>query len=148
MKKLTIILSALVLLVSASAFTKDETVSAKVKAAFQKTFTAATDVYWKRVSEFYLADFRINDQNLSAAYNEDGELISASRSVSLAELPLTVSFALKNQFENYTLENIATEVTIEGETNYYIKAENAKRAITIKATSFGDLSIEKKTKKR
>jgi hypothetical protein len=148
MKKLTIILSALILAISASAFTKDETVSAKVKAAFQKTFTSATDVYWKKVNEFYLANFRINDQSLSAAYDEDGKLISASRSVTLAELPLAVSFCLKNQFEGYTFQNIATEITLDGETSYYINAENTKRAVTIKATGSGESSIVKKAKKK
>src|SRR5260221_10832697 len=103
MKKLTIILSALVILISTSSFAKDEAVSAKIKIAFQKTFTSATDIHWKKVSEFYFADFRINSQDLSAAYNEDGELISASRSIFLSQLPLNISLALKNKFEDYTV---------------------------------------------
>ena len=57
MKKLTIILSAVVLLISASYFTKDETVSAKIKAAFDKTFTSASDVYWKKEKENKLTLF-------------------------------------------------------------------------------------------
>ena len=149
MKKLTIILSALVILISTSSFAKDEAVSAKIKSAFQKTFTSATDIHWKKVSEFYFADFRINSQDLSAAYNEDGELVSASRSISLSQLPLNISLALKNKFEDYTVNNTATEINMNGgETNYYIKAENAKRAITIKANTFGELSVVDKTKKK
>ena len=149
MKKLTIILSALVILISASSFAKDETISAKIKIAFQKTFTSATDIHWKKVSEFYFADFRINNQDLSAAYNEDGELVSASRSISLSQLPLNISLALKNKFEGYSVNNTATEINMNGgETNYYIKAENAKHAITIKANTFGELSVVDKTKKK
>jgi hypothetical protein len=148
MKKLTVILSALILAISASAFTKDVTVSEKVKIAFKKTFSEATDIYWKKINEYYLANFKMDSQNLSAAFDEDGQLVSASRGVYLTELPLTISLALKNQFDNYNLEPVVTEVIGGGETNYYIKAENEKRTVTIKATTYGDLSIVKKARKK
>src|SRR6185436_11228371 len=125
MKKLTSVLCALSLLILASSFTppKDDTVSAKIKSAFEKTFTSASDVSWKKSGGFYLAYFKIDNQSFSAAYNENGDLLSASRSITLSQLPLNVNFALQHKFEGYTLDNAVTEINVDGLSNYYIKAE-------------------------
>ncbi len=149
MKKLTVILTALVFFISASSFApNEETVSAKIKSAFEKTFTSASQVRWNKSDGFYFADFKINDQVLSAAFNEEGELVGASRNIALSQLPLNISLALKDNYAGYAINNSVTEITTEGQTNYYIAAENSKRIVTIKASASGDLSISKKTKKK
>ena len=149
MKKLTGILCALSLLISASSFhpPKDDTVSAKVKSAFEKTFASASDVNWKKVKGFYMVNFKENNQDFSAAFSEEGELMSATRNISLSQLPLSISLALQNKYQGYSIDNSVTELTVDGQSNYYIKAENSKHSVTIKANSFGDLSVESKTKK-
>ena len=148
MKKLTGILTALVLFVSASSFApNEEIVSAKIKTAFEKTFTTASEVKWNKSDGFYFANFKINQQVLTAAFNEEGELVGASRNIALSQLPLNISLALQNNYADYTIAHV-TEMTTEGQTNYYIAAENSKRIVTIKADAFGDLSIHKKTKKK
>jgi len=148
MKKLTGILTALVLFVSASSFApNEEIVSAKIKSAFEKTFTSASEVKWNKSDGFYFANFKINQQVLTAAFNDEGELVGASRNISLSQLPMNVSLALQNHYADYTIASV-TEMTTEGQTNYYIAAENSKRIVTIKADAFGDLSIHKKTKKK
>ena len=149
MKKLTTMLTAFIMLVSATAFSAEkDIVSEKIKTAFEKTFINASDVKWKKLHEFYLADFRINEQNASAAFNENGELISAARNITMDQVPLAVTLNLQNRFSGYTLANVLTELTTDGITSYFIKAQNAKRILTIKASAFGDISVEKKTKKK
>ena len=148
MKKLTGILTALILFVSASSFApNEEIVSAKIKSAFEKTFTSASDVKWNKSDGFYFANFKINQQVLSAAFDEEGEFLGASRNITLSQLPLSISLALQNDYADYTIGSV-TEMTTERQTNYYITAENSKRIVTIKADAFGDLSIEKKIKKK
>ena len=54
MKKLTTILTAIVLLFAASAFALNgEQVTAKVKFAFEKNFTKAKNVNWKKTGDFF-----------------------------------------------------------------------------------------------
>ncbi|MEO6329347.1 MAG: hypothetical protein ABIO55_10455 [Ginsengibacter sp.] len=149
MKKLTSVLFALGLLITASSFTpsKDDTVSAKVKSAFEKTFIAASDVAWKKVNGFYMVNFKINEQDCSAAYNEEGELMSATRILASSQLPLNISLALQNKYADYAIDKSVREITVENETVYYIKADNSKQSLSIKANSAGALSIENKVKK-
>ena len=149
MKKLTSVLFALSLLITATSFTpsEDDTVSAKVKSAFEKTFIAASDIEWKKVNGFYMVNFKINNQDCSAAYNEKGELMSATRTIASSQLPLNISLALQNKYANYTVDKSVTELTVDNETFYYIKADNTKQSVTIKANSSDDLSIENKAKK-
>lgn len=149
MKKLTTFVAALLLLFSASAFTSssDTEVSVKIKTEFQKDFTSATDVSWKKTNDLYFATFKINEQALSAAYNEEGELIGATRTITLADLPLSISLEIKSAYEGYTVDNAVTELVNDGQTKYYLTAQNAKWKVDFTATSNG-LSIEKKTKKK
>jgi hypothetical protein len=148
MKKLTAILAASAFLISASAFTPlPDTVSEKIKVAFEKTFAPSSEVSWKKVNDYYLATFKINNQPATAAYNADGQLMSASRSLTLSELPLTVNLALQSQFPEYIFEKMVSEITLEGQSHYYIKAENEKRIVIIKANGDGTLSVESKLKK-
>ncbi|MEO6456167.1 MAG: hypothetical protein ABIN97_18975 [Ginsengibacter sp.] len=149
MKKLMSILLFTGLLITATAFTgKDDTVSVPVKSAFEKTFTTATDVEWKKINEFYLASFKLNSQNCTASYNAEGKLMRASRNITLSELPLNILLALQDEYAAYTIDKIVTEVTADGDSNYFIKGENAKHNISIKASPAGVLSIENKTKRK
>ena len=148
MKKLTAIFAAFSLLVLASAFTlPPDSVSVKITSAFEKIFPSASDVTWKKVNNYYLATFKINDQEATAAYNEEGQQMSASRSLSLSQLPLSINLALQKQFPEYTFDKSVSEITMDGQSNYYIKGENEKKIIIIKANGSGYLNVENKTKK-
>ena len=149
MKKLTGILTALVLFISASSFApNEEIVSAKIRSAFEKTFTSASEVKWSKSDGFYFANFKINEQILSAAFDEEGELLGASRNIALSQLPLNISLTLQNNYAGYSINESVTEMTTDGQTNYYIAAENSKRIVNIKASASGVLTIEKKTRKK
>ena len=148
MKKLTVIFAAFSLLLLATSFAlPPDSVSTEIKSAFQKIFSSASDVNWKKVNNYYLATFKVNNQEATAAFNEEGQLMSASRSLTLSQLPLVINLALQNQFPEYTFEKSVSEITIDGQSNYYIKGENEKRIIIIKSTGSGNLNIESKTKK-
>lgn len=147
MKKLTIITAALFLLFSASAFTTtDADVSAKIKNGFQKDFSLVTDVIWQKAQDIYVATFKVKDQEMAAAYDDEGMLVSVSRYVKLSDLPLSISMALKNQYADYKINDSVIELLKDG-TNYFITAENAKTKLKIKADAFGGLSVVSKTKK-
>lgn len=67
MKKLIPILTAIVLLFSATAFAAaGDKVTAKVKVAFEKDFQQAQNVSWEKTGGFYFASFIMNDLSVNA----------------------------------------------------------------------------------
>lgn len=148
MKKLSTVFTAIVMLLTSTAFAADgDNVSAKVKAAFITDFSGAKQVNWEKTSDFYFASFTLNNVNVDAAYNEEGELVGTSRRIEAAQIPLNVQLELSKKFTGYTLATKAIELTYEGQTNYYINAENDKQIVKLKCSSSGEIETESKIKK-
>jgi len=148
MKKFKMILTALVMLFAATAFAAGgENVSPKVKAAFENDFSKASQVNWEKTSDFYFASFMLNNVRVDAAYNEEGELVGTSRSITAEQMPLNVSLSIAEKYAGYELAKNAIELTYEGQTRYYITVANGKQTVSLKCFSNGDLEVEGKTKK-
>ncbi len=149
MKKLTGIFLAMAIVISASSCTiKDDSVSSKVQSAFKDNFAFASEVSWKKLNGLYCANFKVNDQNVSATYNESGELVAASRTLNIEQLPLAVIVALKSKLPNYTFDTVASEITADGQNSYFVKAENDKNVTVLKITGNTTINIESKTRKK
>lgn len=147
MKKLTTIIAGLFLFFSASAFNvPDADVTVKIKTVFEKDFIAASNVKWQNLEGIYVASFKEKDNYLTAAYSEEGELLSIGRYVELSQLPLNVTRALENRYAGYKIDSKVVELSA-GTTSYFIYAENGKFKLKIKSDTSGNLSVESKTKK-
>ncbi len=148
MKKITIILTAAVMLIAGSAFaTEGDNVTAKVKAGFSKDFATAAQVSWEKTSDFYFANFLLNGKNASAAYNEAGELVGTSQTIKIAELPLDVTLSISERYGSYTVSPDVTEVNYDGKTSYYVTVTNDQQTLQLKCDAQGDIAVEKRTKK-
>ena len=149
MKKLQTAFAAIALLLATSAFatTGPETVTQKVKAEFEKSFTGASKVVWEKNSDFYFAHFELDAKTMDAAYNENGELLGVSRVINTSQLPLNITMAIAKKYEGYTVANTVTEITYEGQTNYYVDVTNNKQLLKLKCNSNGDINVDKKSKK-
>ena len=149
MKKLKTVLTAIVLLLTVSVFANDpEIVTPRVKGAFEKDFIKAKDVNWVKKADFYFAWFNLNNFKMNAAYNEAGELLSTSRELSLAQLPLNITLSIAQKYEKYTLPETATELNFNGETYYYLNVYNAKHSLKLKFSTYGDVTIIEKLNKK
>lgn len=149
MKKLTGIFLAIAIIITASSFTVNaDTVSTKIQTAFKSNFAFASEVSWKKLNGLYCANFKVNTQNVSATYNESGELVAASRTLNLEQLPLAVIVALKSKLPNYTFDTVASEITSDGQNSYFVKAENDKNVTVLKVTGNTTINIESKTRKK
>ncbi len=149
MKKLTTFATALVMLFSATAFAanhNDPTGNESVKAAFKKSFAAASDISWVKKDDVYFASFVLNNRNAEAAFNENGELIALSNKIETSELPLAVTVAVNNKYSGYTIASKATEIMYEGQTSYYVNVSNSKQFLKLKCTVNGDIVVESKQK--
>lgn len=145
MKKLKTILAAAIMLFATSAFAINgpEKVSATVKAAFEKNFTGAENVSWEKSEEFYFASFQLNSKEVTAAYHENGQLVGLSREITTAQLPLNVSLAIGSKFEGYKLAETTTELTFDGQTSYYVIAQNSNKVVKLKCSTDGNVTIVK-----
>jgi hypothetical protein len=149
MKRVTTILTAIVLLFSATAFAaKGDTVTELVKHAFDKDFVKAKNVSWQKTEDFYFASFIMNDLAVNAAYNADGQLVGTLRKVATTTLPLTVAMALSQNYAQYAIPAEVTELSYEGETKYMVYVSNEKKILQLKIKSDGEISVERKIKKQ
>ncbi len=147
MKTLTTLLTAFVLLLSSASFaTPGDHVSTTVKIAFEKDFTKARNVSWQNTGDFYFANFVMNGIETDAAYSDAGELVGTSRKISLAQLPLNINLSVTQQYEDYTLRDAITELSFNGETQYYITIDNAKQSLRVRCKTSGEIFVEKKVK--
>ncbi|MBS1509683.1 MAG: hypothetical protein JST86_02485 [Bacteroidetes bacterium] len=148
MKRLQTIVAAAAMLFATSAFASNgpEKVAPEVKAAFEKSFTSAQNVSWDVKEGFYFATFMMNAKEVSAAYNENGELLGVSRVIPTSQLPMNVNLALANKYKGYTVNKTATELTYNGETRYYVTVVNDKQAVKLKCYDNGNLYVEEKSK--
>jgi hypothetical protein len=149
MKKLKTMFVAVAVLLAISAFASPgpEKISERVKAEFEKNFTGALNVSWEKKDDFYFASFKLNEKEVSAAYNESGELLGVSRVIETSQLPLNVSLAIANRYKDYTVANTVSEIVFDGQTNYYVSVENNQKILKLKCSSYGEITVERKTKK-
>jgi hypothetical protein len=149
MKKLRTLFAAAAILVATSAFATPgpDKVSERVKSEFEKSFAGASNVKWEVKDDFYFATFDLNAKEVSAAYNEVGELLGVSRVLETCELPFSVSFAVAQNYSGYNVAKTATEITYEGQTSYYVNVENDKKFLKLKCNTNGEIVVDKKVKK-
>lgn len=149
MKKLQTLFAAAAILVATSAFAYPgpDKVSERVKNEFEKLFTGAVNVKWEKKDDFYFASFDLDTREVSAAYNESGELLGISRILETNQLPLNINMAIADRYAGYTVSKSVTEITYDGLTSYYVNVENDKKLLKLKCTANGEITIDKKIKK-
>lgn len=149
MKKLVTILIAAAMLCSAFVFATDgDHVNARVKASFSSDFSTASNVNWEKISDHYFARFTVNQVEITAAYNDVGELVGTSRTIETGQLPISISLALAKKYEGYTFSKKAIELTFEGDTRYYLSIGNDRNILRLKCSVNGNIEVEQKIKKR
>jgi len=169
MKKLTTVIAALSLFFSASASTptprghavfnalfnvknaksvKAENVTTNVTNSFKNKFAKAEKVSWNEYESFYFAEFVVNEKSFKVAYSNEGELLAMSRSLPTDLLPLAVTNALNENYQEYKISANVTEIAMQGSTSYYLTVEGKTRFLLLKCYTDGSISVVKKIKKK
>ena len=131
------ILIAIALL--ASTFTKSfaaevPAVQPTVLKSFKTTFVGATEVGWSTTQDLYKAEFSLNGQYVTAYFKEDGSMQALIRHISVANLPIILQTALKNDYKGHWVTDIM-EVTSDSGLQYYVTLENADAKVVLKSSS-------------
>jgi len=133
--------------VIASAFAKDtKKVNALVASNFKADFSNASNINWTTNDQYIKASFVLNDEKMEAFYNERGEKIASSKTISIDDLPVKAKRSFAKNYGGYTVKETIEFEGIE-DSGYYISAENEKESVVLKVNSIGGLSTFKTTKK-
>ncbi|MCW3117729.1 MAG: hypothetical protein JWM28_1811 [Chitinophagaceae bacterium] len=143
MKKLFVILTILCSIYATSTYAQSKP-PVLVLSSFQSSFDKAANITWSTAKDLYRADFILEDQKISAFFNEDGDLIASSRDVTLLQIPMSLKSNLKKQFRDYEVSSLF-EVNKEDGIVYYATLANSKSRLMLESSSSGDWIANKKT---
>ncbi len=122
---------------SAAAAPRTE-VSEKVLKAFKETFTDAEDVVWNESPGSYQANFKMNQIQVRAKYDEQGNLLETIRYYGETNLPPNIIARLKKRYAGKEVFGV-TEVSSDSDVSYHISLKDEKHWYTVKSDPYGNL---------
>lgn len=132
MKKIFIVLAAAILI--SSCVHSQIKVTDAAKKAFASKFPNAKNVKWgKENAHEYEAEFKLNDQSISANFKLDGSWVETESSIAVSDLPSAVTNAIKLKYPG-TILNEAEKVEMPGGKTVYetvVKVNGKKKEIEI-----------------
>ena len=149
MKKLLALGVSLVMLTATTFANVDPTVdnvNEKVLRAFQETFPVVNEVKWKEYSNYYTVSFKQHNIQSEVRYDKEGNFLSSLRYYQEDMLPLSVLHQIKKKYSKKTIFGI-TELIVGTDVAYFVKLEDEKSWLTVKADQQGNLSVYEKLRK-
>jgi hypothetical protein len=129
------------------AASKEMEASSKLKNALSNEFVGASDVKWySEDNKTFMAKFTLNERNVTAYFDGDGNLLATRRYIAEEHLPLKIVSKLTKR---YPAEKIRWVVEFEsdGATVYYVTLEGEKNWRVIKSSPGGEMSVHQHLKK-
>ena len=146
MKRSIIVFSAILIVITATAFVGAKPGGNPAEATFQKEFNGATNVKWTESKDIISASFNLSDSRIIAYFTTDGELLGTERNVLFAQLPLAVMREINNRYGNAPISDVI-EYTSGIDTFYGMYVDTPTKHLKLKISSQGDVTVEKRTKK-
>jgi hypothetical protein len=145
MKK--IIISALILMqVSASYAGTLPEVTEKILESFKQTFKEAKEAAWAENVAGFDVNFKYDEIDTRIWYDNDGNILRTQRYYGEQKLPPFLLGKLKKKYSDKSIFGI-TEVSDNEGVVYYIKMEDEKNWVTIKASAAGFTEVYEKYRK-
>ena len=143
MKKL-LIAALIVLAAGSTAFAADVAkVSRQMKTNFEILFPKASNVTWAEAPQFLSATFTIDDEEMTAFFAKDGDLLGTTQKLELNQLPAKGLKKIRKNYASYKITQ-AIEYVSGDQSKYYVMIEddnNSKQVLELNA--FGDVSVFK-----
>ncbi|MFL5742444.1 MAG: hypothetical protein ACJ75B_19630 [Flavisolibacter sp.] len=146
MKRLFLVLTLSLSLVSIRSFANGIEVSGNVLESFKNSFKNASDVSWSMVDHYYKASFVINDQHISAFFDQEGQIIAMTRNITTNQLPISLQLSLKKNYGNYWITDLF-EMNDDQGISYYVSIENGDATVVLKSNTVTDWYSFKKMNK-
>lgn len=145
MKKVLFILCCALISVASFARTAPDP-NEKVLKSFNETFANAEEVKWAEYDNYYTVSFVSGKIRAKVNYDKEGTMLGSTRYYAPNLLPIGILNQVKKAYPKKTLFGV-TEITANGELNYYIKMEDPKWWTTIKVDDTGNSSVYERYKK-
>jgi hypothetical protein len=146
MKRSIIVFTAILSVITATAFVGARPGGNPAEATFQKEFSGATHVKWNEGKDIISATFVLSDSRIIAYFTSEGELIGTERSVLFNQLPLNVVKEINNRYGNAPIFDIV-EYTSGTETFYGMVADTPTKRLKLKISAEGDVTVQHREKK-
>ena len=149
MKKLLALGVSLVMLTATTFANVDPTVdnvNEKVLKAFNETFPVVNEVKWKEYNTYYTVSFKQHNIQSEVRYDKEGNFLSSLRYYKEDMLPLSVLHQIKKKYTTKSIFGV-TELIVGTDVAYFIKLEDEKTWLTVKADQQGNLSVYEKLRK-
>jgi hypothetical protein len=121
-------------------------VNEKILKAFKETFTNATDVTWHEYEKYTQANFKQDDVQVKAQYNDDGVLIKTFRYYTEKQLLPNIVAKLRKKYPGKEVAGV-TELTSDEEVSFVINLRDDKNYYIVKSDIFGNLQQTDKYKR-
>ncbi|MEI9944210.1 MAG: hypothetical protein WDN26_08275 [Chitinophagaceae bacterium] len=145
MKKLLTIAVLLTGLVAAATPTPSE-VGEKVLKAFKETFSVAQDVTWQEYDDYVQANFRQDDIQVRAQYDEEGKLLKTIRYYNEKQLLPNIVSKLKKKYAGKQIEGV-TETSSDSEVSFVVTLKDSDNWYVVKSDVYGNLELNQKFKR-
>src|SRR4249919_73614 len=146
MKRSIIVFSAILSVITATAFVGARPGGNPAEARFQKEFNGATNVKWNEGKDLISVSFVLSDSRIVAYFTTEGELIGTERNVLFNQLPLNVVKEINNRYGNAPIFDIV-EYTSGTETFYGMMVDTPAKRLKVKISAEGDVTVQQREKK-
>ena len=146
MKRSIIVFSAILTVITATAFVGARPGGNPAEATFQKEFSGATNVKWNEGKVIISASFLLSDSRIIAYFTSLGELLGTERNVLFNQLPLNVVKEINNRYGDAPIFDIV-EYTSGTETFYGMVVDTPTKRLKLKISAEGDVTVQHKEKK-
>ena len=93
-------------------------VPAPVKNTFSKNFPGITSEKWEKEKGNYEANFKQNDQKMSALFDANGGWLETETAISASDLPASVIAYVKQNYKGEKIQEAAKLKMANGDNNY------------------------------
>ena len=143
------ILIAATAFVSLASFANVDPVNGRVLEAFRSSFADAKNVQWKSLDEsgLFQATFNYQNNELSAFYNEEGEMVAIARYINKNNLPIMVTKAIQERFAEHAIQTVIEKIAY-GVTSYHVTLASPKSSLLVVVSPSGEINVSKKIKNK
>jgi hypothetical protein len=145
MKKVILSVALLVSIVAGASVSPFE-VNEKVLKAFNETFAKATDVTWHEYDNYYQANFKQDEIQVRAQYDESGALLKTIRYYGEKQLLPNIVSKLRKKYADREIFGV-TETTSPDEVTFLVTLKDNKNWYVVKSDAYGNLEQTEKFKR-
>lgn len=132
MKPLFILLTVVSSFLTTTSNANNETASPAAIKSFYQTFAGASEVSWTYENNLYKVSFQLSGQYANAFYEESGELLVTTRSISPLQMPVVLLASIRQNYSQQWISELV-EATGTSGTYYFITLEDGKQKIILKS---------------